>query len=79
MSSSTFITNKVIAYCHKTTPIKARISGTINFPEKKRIKGLNEDVFQSNGVAYATDYRILKSSNSHTLKNNLTRIETKNR
>lgn len=73
ISSSTPITNKVIAYYHKTTPIKARIQDAINFLDKKGIKGLNEDVFWSNSVCHATGYKILKSSNSRTLKNNPTR------
>lgn len=45
MSSSTPITNEVIAYYHKTTPIKARIQNAIDFLNKKGIKGLNKDVF----------------------------------
>ena len=77
MSSSTPTTNEVIAYCQKTTPIRARIQGAIDFLEKKGIKGLNEDVFWSSGVSHATGYRILKSSNPRSLRNDPTRRGTR--
>lgn len=57
--------------------IKAKIQAAMDFLEKKNFKGLNKDGFQSNGVSYATDYRILKLSNPHTLKNDLTRKKTR--
>ena len=41
MSSSNPITNEIIAYYDKTTLIKAKIQGAIDFLNKKRIKGLN--------------------------------------
>ena len=63
----------------KTTPIKARIQGAVDFLEKKGIKGLNEDVFRANKVSHATGYRILKSRNPRTLVNNPTRKETRGR
>lgn len=73
------MTNKVIAYCHKTMLIKAKIQSAINFPDKKRTKGLSKDVFKSNGIFYTTGYKILKSSNPCILKKNLNRKKTKER
>lgn len=58
-------------------PIKAKIQSKIDFLEKKRIKGLYEDVFWLNVVLHTTEYRILKSRISRTLKNNLNRKEAK--
>lgn len=78
MSCSIPITNKLIAYYHKTTLIKARIQGIIKFLKKKRIKSLNEDVFSSYGIFYAMGYRILKLNNPRLFKNNLTRNKIKN-
>lgn len=77
MTNTNHITNEVIAYYHKIGPIKARIQVTIDFLEKKRIKSFNKDAFLSNGVFYVADYRILKSSNLYTLKNDLMRKETR--
>lgn len=76
MSSNIPISNEVTAYYHKMAPIKARIQGAIDFLDKKRIKGFNENIFRSNGVSHATGYRNLKSSNPRILKNNLTRKKT---
>lgn len=70
ISSSIPIINEVIAYCHKTMPIKARIQDIINFLEKKKIKGLNENLFWSNSVFCATGYKILKLSNPRVFKKN---------
>lgn len=77
MNSSTPIPNKMIVYCHKTTPIKARIQDAINFLSKKGINGFNEDVFWSSNISHATGYKILKLGNSHILKNNSTKKKTK--
>lgn len=77
MSCSIPIINEVIAYYHKAILIEARIQGVIDFTEKKKLKGLNKDDFQLNGIFYTTSYKILKSSNLYTLKNNPTRKKTK--
>lgn len=59
--------------------IKIRIQDIIDFLDKKRIKGLNKDVFQFNSIFYAMGYKIFKSSNSYTFKKNPTRKKTKDR
>ena len=79
MNENAPTTDVVSEYCQKTTPIKARIQGAVEFLEKKGIKGLNEDVFRANGVSHATGYRILKSSNPRTQINDPTRKETRGR
>lgn len=79
MDENTPTTDVVSEYCQKTTPIKARVQGAIDFLEKKGIKGLNKDIFRENVVFHATGYRILKSSNPRTLKNDPTRNETRGR
>lgn len=50
---------------------KARIRGAVDFLEKKGIKDPK--------VSHATGYRIFKSSNPLTLKNDPTRKETRGR
>ncbi len=57
--------------------MKARIQGAIDFLKSEGIIGKNEAVFKSNGVSHATRYRILRSSNPRTLKNDPTREETR--
>lgn len=49
----------------------------MNFLEKKKIKSLNENIFWLNNVSYAMGYKIIKSSNPHTFKNNLTKKKTR--
>lgn len=78
MSNSTPIINKVIAYYYKITSIKAQIQGAINFLDKKVIKNFNKDIFWSNCISHAIDYRILKSSNLRNFKNNLIRKKIRN-
>ena len=73
MNENAPTTDVVSEYCQKTTLIKARIQGAVDFLEKKEIKGLNKDVFRANDVSHATGYRILKSSNPRTLVNDPTR------
>lgn len=67
----------VLEYCQKTTPIKDRIQGAVNFLGINGIKSFNKDVFWANGVSHATGYRILKSSNFRTLKNDSMRKRTR--
>lgn len=71
MNSNVPITDKVIAYCHKTMPIKVRILSSIDFLDKKKFKSFTKDVFLSNDVSHATSYIILKLSNLHNLKNDV--------
>ncbi len=63
--------------CQKPTPVKARIQGAIDFLKSEGITGKNEAVFRANGVSHAIRYRILRSSNPRTLKNDPTREETR--
>lgn len=76
-STSIIIIDKLIMYYQKTKPIKARIQGAINFLDKKRIKGLNKDIFGLNNVSHAMSYRILKSNNLRIHKNNSSTKKTK--
>ncbi len=57
--------------------MKARIQGAIDFLKSEGIKGKNEAVFRANSVSHATGYRIIRSSNPRTLKNDPTREETR--
>lgn len=66
-------------YYQKTTLIKARIQRAVDFLEKKGIKNLNKDDIQSNNIFHITSYQILKLSNPCTLKNDLTRSDTRGR
>lgn len=52
-------------------PNKARILSTIDFLDKKGIKGFDDDMFWSNNVFHITGYKMSKSSNPYTFKNNL--------
>lgn len=45
MSSSTLIIQKILVDYNEITPTKARIKDAITFFDKKRIKGLDKDVF----------------------------------
>ncbi len=73
---TTPITEVTWDQCQKPAPVKARIQGAIDFLKSEGIKGKNEAVFLTNGVSHATGYRILRSSNPRTLKNDPTREET---
>lgn len=72
-------TDDVPAFCQKTTPVKARIKGTVDFLKSEGIKTKNEAIFHYNGVSCATRFRILRSSNPRTLKNDDIRKETRGR
>ncbi len=61
----------------KSTPVKARIQGAIDFLKSEGITGKNEAVFRANDVSNETGYKILRSSNPHILKNDPTREETR--
>ena len=65
--------------CQKPTPVKARIQGAIDFLKSEGITSKNEAVFRANGVSHATGYRILRSKNPRTLKNDPIRKETRHR
>ena len=73
MDDNTPTTDVVSKYCQKTTLIKVRIQGAVNFLEKKGIRVLNKDIFCANCVFYATGYKILKFSNFDALINDPTR------
>lgn len=79
MSRSTPTTNDVPEFCQKTTPVKARIQGTVDFLKSEGIKAKREAIFRYNGVSRATGFRIIRSSNPRTLKNDPTRKETRGR
>ena len=71
-------TTEVTSYeCQKPTPVKARIQGAIDFLESEGITGKKGAVFRANSVSRRAGYRILQSSNPHTLKNDPTRKETR--
>lgn len=54
--------------CHKPTPFKAKIQGTIDSFEQEGITGKEEAVFLANGVSHPIVYRILKLSSPRKLK-----------
>lgn len=60
----------MIAYCYKIPPTKARIQDAIDFFDKKLIKKYDKDVFWLNSVSHIMGYKILKSQNLFTFKNN---------
>ena len=77
MESTTPTTEVTWDQCQKQTPVKARIQGAIDFLKSEGITGKNEAVFRANGLSDTTGYRILRSSNPRTLKNDPTRKETR--
>ena len=79
MTPLTPTTDNVPAFLQKTTPVKARIQGACDFLESEGLKISKEKVFRYNGVSRATGYRILRSSNPRTLKNDPARKETRGR
>ena len=79
MTPLTPTTDNVPAFLQKTTPVKARIQGACDFLESEGLKISKEKVFRYNSVSRATRYRILRSNNPRTLKNDLTRKKTRGR
>ena len=79
MEPSTPTTEVTWEQCQKPTPVKARIQGAIDFLKSEGITSKNEAVFRANGVSHATGYRILRSKNPRTLKNDPIRKETRHR
>ena len=77
MSRSTPTTDDVPAFCQKTPPVKTRIQGTVDFLKSEGIKAKREAIFRYNGVSRVTGFRILRSGNPRTLKNDPTRKETR--
>ena len=77
MEPTTPTTKVTWEQCQKLTTVKARAQGTIDFLKSEGITGKNEAVFRANGVPHPTGYRILRSSNPRTLKNDPTRKETR--
>lgn len=75
MTNNTPITKEMIAYYQKTSLFITRIQSAIDFLEKKGIKSLNKDLFQSNSIFHAMGYNIFKLSNLPTFKNDLARRE----
>ena len=79
MTPLTYTTDNLPAFLQKTTPVKARIHGECDFLESEGLKISKEKVFRYNSVSRATGYRIPRSSNPRTLKNDLTRKKTRGR
>lgn len=62
-------TDDVPAFCQKTTLVKTRIQGTVDFFKSKEIKTKKEAIFYYNKIFLIIKFKILMLNNLYTFKN----------